>query len=326
MSARGRGNDESGLDPRCPGDKLFVAVSSIRRRCSPGSLASMALVAVLGSCGNGDDDDAGASQTSIGAVCEPAPQESEAALELAEAYCAELFGCHCPLQETYGSLDDCVLDLSADFQFAFDKAVFEGLTYAPGCADLQLSNTRVFGCGFPDVGSEARCVDVQCDPFAGERLVGEACTAIDAGRVGFSDCAPGLVCKSDCGHCVDERRRGEGETCGTCFGFCEEHLVCSLSGEALEGTCVARSGGAQGDACQTVLDCKNGLYCSENECAPRLEEGGECQTGVECALGLYCAAGRCTPLKRTGESCTASAECAGACSSQGLCTFPLCLE
>jgi hypothetical protein len=288
----------------------------------------MALVLALASCGGDDDDtDTHASQTTIGLVCDEAPRESEAALELAQTYCGEIFGCHCPFQDAYGSFEACVASLFTEFQSAFDMATLEGLTYNPGCTQLQLFFAQNLGCDFPDAAIEPLCVDVQCEPFAGEGLVGEPCTTIDAARVSFSDCAPGLSCKPECGGCVDDRRRrAEGEPCGTCFGFCDEGLTCSLPGEPLEGTCVVRSGGAPGDPCQSFLDCSEGLYCPEDICAPRLGEGGDCETGVECALGLYCSAGRCEALKRTGDPCTSSSECAFACSSQGRCSFPLCNE
>ena len=271
--------------------------------------------------------DESASQTSIGAVCEDAPTEPEAAFELAEAYCGEIYDCHCPLQEAYGTFENCVVALFSEFQFAFDMATAAGLTYNPGCTQLQLFVVQSLGCNFPDPASEASCVDVQCEPFAGEGLVGDACTNLDSGRVSFSDCAPGLSCKPECGGCVDDRRRrGEGEPCGTCFGFCEAGLTCSLPGEPLEGTCVVRTGGAEGDACQSFLDCNDDLYCPEETCAPRLGEGGACETGVECARGFYCSERTCRPGKRAGEACTSSAECLATCSTQGRCSFPLCVE
>jgi hypothetical protein len=283
------------------------------------------LALVLAACGSGDGDDA--THTSVGSVCEAAPAEADAALELAQAYCSEIFGCHCPLQDAYGSLDGCIVALLLEFQSAFDQATAAGLTYNPGCTQLQLFFAETFGCGFPDAASEAACVDVQCEPFAGEGRVGEVCTTIDAGRVSFSDCAAGLSCKPECGGCVDDRRRrAKGEPCGTCFGFCEEGLTCSLPGEPLEGTCVVRSGGAEGDPCQSFLDCNDNLYCPDETCAPRLSEGGACETGVECARGHYCSQNTCQPVKQVGEVCTSSAECLAACSSQGRCSFPLCIE
>ena len=64
------------------------------------------LALVVAACG-GDDDvgDESASQTSIGAVCEDAPTEPEAAFALAQAYCGELYKSHYPLQEAYGTFD-----------------------------------------------------------------------------------------------------------------------------------------------------------------------------------------------------------------------------
>lgn len=293
----------------------------------PHGALSLALVLTACGTGEGDTGDESVSQTSIGSNCEDAPVESQAAFELADAYCGEIYGCHCPLQDAYGSFEGCVLALVAEFQSAFDTATTNGLVYNPGCTQLQVFSAQTFGCGFPDAATVGPCVDVQCDPFAGELLVGEECTLLDAGRVSFSDCAPGLSCKPECGGCVDDRRRrAKGEPCGTCFGFCEEGLTCSLPGESLEGTCVVRMGGGEGDPCQSFLDCGDALYCPDEACAPRLGEGGACETGVECALGFYCSEQRCRPLKRVDDPCTSSSECAASCSSQGRCTFPLCVE
>lgn len=303
-------------------------MQSALRRPTPSLLLS-ALVA-LAACRDRGHEDGGTegdsdSNTTLGLMCEGAPAEEEAAVVLAEAYCTELYGCHCPLQDAYGSFDECVLALTAEFRSAFDTAIANGLTYNPGCTDQQVFFAQAFGCDFPDAMIDDPCVEILCEPYAGDLLVGEMCTELAAGRVAFSDCAPGLSCNPECGGCVDDRRtRLEGEPCGTCFGFCDEGLTCSLEGEALEGTCIIREDGFENDPCSSSLDCQEGLYCPERTCVPLLDEGETCMTDSECASGLYCNEQLCRPRKATGEPCSSSEECAAACSSEGQCTSPLC--
>lgn len=117
--------------------------------------------------------------------------------------------------------------------------------------------------------------------------IGASCTAL-------ADCRPGLDC--DAGSCQPARSQPLGEHC-LVSGECEGEAQC------LAQTCVPAGAGAAGEACAQGSDaaCVAGLHCGvENDSYQCLAEGAgdvgaACSTRNDCRAGLYCRDDQCAP-------------------------------
>jgi hypothetical protein len=135
------------------------------------------------------------------------------------------------------------------------------------------------------------------------------------------------------GHCGPPKASGElcGGTVDPLVGFTlhtneldKLHPECAPDVRCIKHRCAAPA--AEGAACQTTSDCKDGLQCVPAVAgAPKLgaparackaaalpKQGEPCPGGV-CGEGLSCIKNTCTSRKATGEACSADFECRGGC-------------
>jgi MYXO-CTERM domain-containing protein len=126
-------------------------------------------------------------------------------------------------------------------------------------------------------------------------------------------CAEGLVCGREAGHCLEIA--DEGEAC-TADDVCADGLVCNDASDPPE--CHPPAG--EGEACANLDDCAEGLTCnagvSPSECRAPAIEGGACGDVADCASGLSCTGGACagsgtTPTTTSGEGCDKSTVAGG---------------
>ena len=82
----------------------------------------------------------------------------------------------------------------------------------------------------------------------------------------------------------------------------------------MDGGTMLPPGAATGEACKVETDCRAGLTCDKDKCAPghATKAGQACVIGAECSSGLQCFAGRCTPettMGAAGDSCQTDLDC-----------------
>ena len=186
--------------------------------------------------------------------------------------------------------------------------------------------------GGAEYGSSA-CTGV----VTGLQAAGKPC-AIDL------ECVSGLTCVgwtgSTDGTCAMPGAAGQpceqaadaGSALYIDYGF-GSHPSCATGAYCVTPTCKAE--GATGAACTEDQACMTGTTCLLGHCAAAgpSPEGGACDTKVDCVQGLYCALddggavpGACTPREGQGGSCTTSGDqCKGLCVSPdggvgGVCT------
>jgi hypothetical protein len=186
--------------------------------------------------------------------------------------------------------------------------------------------------GPPEYGSSA-CTGV----VTGLQAAGMPC-AIDL------ECASGLTCVgwtgSTDGACTTPGTAGKpceqaadaGSALYIDYGF-GSHPSCAAGAYCVTPTCKAQV--ASGAACTEDDECMTGMTCLLGHCATGgpSAEAGACDTKVDCVQGLYCAPGdggatpgACLPREGQGGGCTTSGDqCKGICVSPdggagGVCT------
>ena len=158
------------------------------------------------------------------------------------------------------------------------------------------------------------------------------------------ECASGLTCVgwtgTTDGTCMTPGTAGKpceqaadaGSALDLDYGF-GSHPPCAAGAYCVTPTCVPQ--GAPGAACTEDSACMAGMTCHLGRCAstsPAMD-GGACDTRVDCQQGLYCAtgdggaaAGLCLPREVAGGPCTSNGDqCKGLCVSPdggagGVCT------
>jgi hypothetical protein len=94
----------------------------------------------------------------------------------------------------------------------------------------------------------------------------------------------------------------------SCLGYCKL------------GICKAPV--AEGEACQSIVECAAGLHCKEKVCSKAAPpDAGESCAKDACLLGLRCVGGTCVAPARLGEACTDDDGCRSAFCDQGRCTM-----
>lgn len=101
---------------------------------------------------------------------------------------------------------------------------------------------------------------------------------------------------------------GEGESCEY-IGWCGDGLYCN----EWEGVCLPRMG--VGGECREYDECLEGLTCYGRHCIEMSGEGGPCHDDLDCLGFLWCDGETCRPLLPAGESCEGHAlwACEGIC-------------
>ena len=131
---------------------------------------------------------------------------------------------------------------------------------------------------------------------------GQHCLGVgpmDAGRCGPPR-ADGQACRESVDPLANYTREyDEDSHHGECAGYCG-HRKCEPAA-------------ALGAKCALPHQCKAGLHCDGEKCAPGdlPAVGGKCLQ--ECASGAACVSGRCQQPKADGAACTSDSECRGGC-------------
>ena len=138
--------------------------------------------------------------------------------------------------------------------------------------------------------------DRQC----GATQAGESC-----GDVG--DCSAGQFCLKASGKSACAVRLKNGEGC------VEQPAACAdPEAQCVAGRCGVRPFVLPIDArCRDFTDCKDGLYCKAERCAPHATEGEPCDRldyGA-CRADATCLDGRCRRLVAVGGKCSGPSQC-----------------
>jgi hypothetical protein len=80
------------------------------------------------------------------------------------------------------------------------------------------------------------------------------------------------------------------------------------------GAMMLPPGAATGEACKVETDCRAGLTCDKDKCAPghATKAGQACVIGDECSMGLQCVARHCAPatsMGAAGDTCQSDLDC-----------------
>lgn len=76
-----------------------------------------------------------------------------------------------------------------------------------------------------------------------------------------------------------------------------------------------------GIECSSRSDCKVGLTCADDICAPLRDDGGECRDSEDCVSGLSCQKRVCRPVVEGETKCYQDEDCSNERSEQGYALF-----
>jgi hypothetical protein len=232
--------------------------------------------------------------------------------------------------------EDCAIDQECAGKAYCNKGLMES---CPGtCASLQTSGLRCLASSECDDGLV--CRGGTC---AKSLVEGDSCSV----RLGFGECAPGLVCQGPnantltCRKVTDVYSAKQGEACDTASKLCAPELVCqSQSATSVMGVCAKRV--ASGETCRPSQpgQCPTGYYCkdartdvttrapagTDGVCSSLPADGADCLAAVGCKPGQICSTvdNKCHPREAVGDSCVEDAQCyTGRCNSNGKCAAPI---
>jgi hypothetical protein len=240
------------------------------------------------------------------------------------------------LTDQYKFIDAIYVALTQDCEARLSSAIAKGrVTFDPTAAQSCVASyQQIIAAGVcwgnistnqpaaPPYGSSA-CSGV----VTGLQAAGAPC-AVDL------ECQNGLTCVgwtgSTDGQCKTpgaagaacEQAADAGSALDLDYGF-GNHPPCAAGAYCVTPTC--KTQGASGAACTEDQACATGLTCYLGKCAAMgpAGDGGACDTTVDCVQGLYCATGdggatpgACMPREIAGGACTTTGDqCKGLCVS-----------
>jgi len=220
----------------------------------------------------------------------------------AEARCAALFSCACPIMP-FADQTECENSMANQFVgaqnlFAMSTTDFECFAAIQAFYEASACETTL----------EIALMELApaCDPFTDDGALDEPCVRIGSTAVHAHSCGDGLTCAVT----IDGARcRPIGDN---------SHVL--AAGE----TCVGEAGIAG--------PCESGTFCDAAQsqtCTLRLPVGGPCSSHGQCITG-YCDSGSdpavCAEKLPAGARCTTTTACASPLCDEGACERPLCAE
>jgi hypothetical protein len=259
----------------------------------------------------------------------PAPVElDEAADALARQICAGLFDCTCTGAGYFDSEDDCVDQLSAQYQTSIDDRFAVGGIWDADCAGQLIGTWEDWGCLGPSEALGQATFDPRlCPAIKADLPPGSDCEPSPLG----DECSPGSVCVASV--CVATQVPVPlGDTCN--FDWqqlpCEEGSYCGYDVDG-SGEQICKPQPSEGDSCDTIdgYACglpSFGLLCNVETfvCEPAPGVGEPCALDTYCGAGLYCDGGldfTCQERFELGHGCGADSVCpVDASCVNGICT------
>jgi hypothetical protein len=245
---------------------------------------------------------------------QPSPVTAdEAAGVFARQICASLYTCACAPE--FASEDECVDQLSAQYQARIDELLGWGVSWNADCAGQMVASWSKWQCLGPNQARAEALYDARVCPIVKGALEdGFECSPFSIG----DECSAGSVCVS--GICVATQVPVPiGSTCE----YDWQELPCAAGSYCgynnTDGGRICKSQPAAGDACETAegITCglpSQGLVCPFETlvCEPAPSVGEPCFEGFYCGAGNYCDGGldfTCQERFELGDGCGADAVC-----------------
>jgi hypothetical protein len=256
----------------------------------------------------------------LSAGCSSEPDLSnpeEAGEALGEALCGYVSGCCGESAVPGGTEENCVAQISANFDLLIQQAEEGGYQYDPRCVEAYIEALSGDTCSLANANGQP--TPGTCKPYCvslahGDKQEGEACADP-------RDCDFGLQCQ---GTCVDPCGSGVGSPCGQIgenqYAFCSVELFCKIDDfETGAGTCAAFP--EKGEPCESFA-CAAGLACIDGVCDEPLPDGAPCPSYSGCQSNNCDISDPqnpvCAPAPGVGEACTAFCATGLYCSAETL--------
>jgi hypothetical protein len=145
-----------------------------------------------------------------------------------------------------------------------------------------------------------------CSSSTSKCSTSTTCGSSGSGSSNAFECAAGTFCNGTTGNC--DTRKAAGASCSTPLGLeCDYTSICTNRGSGAH-SCQAPFAQAAGAGCETLYDCKGGLYCKNQVCTAVPTSGQDCSADDSiCGTDQSCVCDSKT--KGTFTSATGTAHC-----------------